>query len=251
VKKSGYAATEPDMRRHASVVYARVNEYEAGDLDGNGEVTKDECWAFVTAAVLQMPEAVLEKYPKADSNKDGSLAMMEAYLFVRGDDVIKGLQKKQQPEIEAALKSGDKELAKQLKQETYAAEMDAWHFILDRRDVLLDMMTSEPSVADVKMVAAKMAKLETKERAKKLAEVIGELNDMRKKAAELRAKAAEVGGEMAAKYEAKADQVDQKADQLKEGIARKLESEIAKLEAAGQQEKADELRAQLAELDDL
>jgi len=246
-----YTATEKSMRLHAQKVYARVNEYAAGDLDGNGEVTKEECWAFVTAAVLQMPDAVLKEYPKADSNKDGNLALMEAYLFVRGDDVIKGLQKKQQPEIEAALKSGDKELAKQLKQETYAAEMDAWHFILDRRDVLLDMMNGEPSVEDVKMVAAKMAKFEAKDRSKKLAGAVGELNDMRKKAAALRAKAAEVGGDQAAKYEAKADQLDQHADQLKEGIARKLQDQIAKLEAAGEQKKADELKAKLAELEDL
>jgi len=45
--------------------------------------------------------------------------------------------------------------------------------------------------------------------------------------------------------------VDQQADQLKEGISRKLQSEIAKLEAAGEQKKADELKAQLAELEDL
>ena len=250
-KKPAYAATEKDMRLHASVVYARVNEYAAGDMDGDGEVSKEECWAFVTAGVLQMPDAVLKEYPRADSNKDGSLALMEAYLFVRGDDVIKGLQKKQQPEIEAALKGGDKELAKQLKQETYAAEMDAWHFILDRRDVLLDMMNGEPSVADVKMVAAKVTKLEGKDRAKKLAGAIDEVIGMRKKAAALRAKAAEVGGEKAAKCEAKADELDAQADQLKEGIARKLQDQIAKLEAAGQQKKAAELKAQLAELEDL
>jgi beta-lactamase regulating signal transducer with metallopeptidase domain len=249
-KKAEYTATEKSMRLHAQKVYARVNEHAAGDLDGNGEVTKEECWAFVAAAVLQMPDAVLKEYPKADSDKDGNLDLMEAYLFVRGDDVIAGLHKKQQPEIDAALKAGDKELAEQLKQETYAAEMGAWHFILDRRDALLDMMNSEPSVADVKMVAAKAAKLEAKEHAKKLAEAIGELGDMRKKAAALRAKAAEVGGDQAAKYEAKAQQLDQQADQLRDGIAKKLESEIAKLEAAGEQKKADELKAQLAELEE-
>jgi hypothetical protein len=249
--KPAYSATEQDMRRHASVVYARVNEHAAGDMDGNGEVSKEECWAFLTAAVLQMPDAVLKEYPKADADRDGSLALMEAYLFVRGDDVIDGLHKKAQPKLEAALKKGDKELAKQLKDELFTAEMDAWHFILDRRDALLDMMNGEPSAENVKAVAAKVAKLETTDRAKKIAGAIDEVAGMKKKAAALRAKAAEVGGDEAAKYEAKADELEAKAAQMKQGITSKLETEIAKLEAAGEEDKAAELRAMLAKLEEL
>ena len=251
--KAQYANTEEDMRLHAKTVYDQVNEYAAGDLDGNGEVTKDECWAFVAAVALQQPGALLADYPQADQNEDGKLGVVEAYQFVRGDLDLTKVHKEYEFAVQKTKKSGDKQRAKELKGEMFAAEMAAYHVILDRRAQFVAGMNGEPTRDEVKAIAEKVAQFEakTKSKAKKgsLDETLAKIAGLEKKAAGMRSKAAELDGDKAAKYEAKAQQLEQEAATMTAKLVSGLKSKIAKLEAAGQQEKVDELKALLAELE--
>jgi beta-lactamase regulating signal transducer with metallopeptidase domain len=244
-----YANTEEDMRTHAKVVYDQINEYAAGDIDGNGEVTKDECWAFVAAVALQRPAALLADYPEADQNQDGTLGVMEAYQFVRGDLDLTQVHKEYQLAFEELKKSGDKQRAKELKTEVFAAEMAAYHVILDRRAQFVETMSREPTLEEVKAIAEQAAKFEAKSKKSSLDETIAQIADLRKKAEELRSKATQLDGDEAAKYENKADQLEQKAEAMAAKLIQGITSKIEKLEANGDHEKADELRAILAKLE--
>jgi len=249
--KTQYANTEEDMRLHAQAVYDQVNEYAAGDLDGSGEVTKDECWAFVAAVALQQPQTLLADYPQADQNQDGKLGVVEAYQFVRGDLDLTKLHKEYELAVKQTKKSGDKQQAKELKAEMFAAEMAAYHVILDRRAQFVAEMNGEPTRDEVKAIAEKVAQFEAKKKVKKgsLDETLAKIAGLEKKAAGMRDKAAQLDGDKAAKYEAKAQQLEQEAADMTAKLIQGLTGKIAKLEAAGQQEKADELKAILAELE--
>jgi hypothetical protein len=244
-----YLPTEQSMRAHAKEVFARINEYAGGDLNDDGEVTKEECWAYVTAAVLQNSAAVLAKYPQADQNKDGELEFKEAFLFARGDDVIEGLHKKLDSKKKALSETKDEEAVKEFKAKVYAAEMEAWHFILDRRDQLLDMMSTRPTVAQVEAATQEMIKLGAKAEQDKLAGALARIAELEKEAQALLTKAAKADDATAAKLEAKAAKLAEEAAKLREGVAAKLKDKIAALEAKGEVAKAEELKAQLAELE--
>ncbi len=260
-KKTKYLATEKDMRLHAAALYARVNEYGAGDLDGDGAVSKEECWAFVTAVVVRHPEAVQREYPEADHNQDGKLDLVEAYQFVRGDYDLEKVHKKAKTAISAALKEGDEERAQALKAKTFATEMETYHFILDRREALLAMANPEPSLDEVTAVAAEFKKfeaemaakekaaagLDAKKRAEEVAKLKAKIKDLEaqgefEKAKQLKAKLAKM----------KAAESEKTAQPDKEERAKKiamLKEKIAQLEAEGQTEKAEKLKAKLAELE--
>jgi beta-lactamase regulating signal transducer with metallopeptidase domain len=260
-KKTKYLATEEDMRQHAAAVYARVNEHAAGDLNGDGAVTKEECWAFVTAVVLQHPEAVQKEYPEADHNRDGKLDLPEAYQFVRGDYELEQLHKKAKTAVGAALEKGDKEKAEALKDKMFAAEMKTYHFILDRREALLAMANPEPSLDEVKAVAAEFKKfeaemaakkkaaagLDAKKRAEEVAKLKAKIKDLEaqgefEKAKQLRAKLAKI----------KAAEGEKTAKPDMEERAKKIEmlkEKIAQLKAEGRTEEAEKLKAKLAELE--
>ena len=250
--KDKYAATKEDMTRHAQAVYARVNELEGGDQDGDGQVSKEECWTYVTAALLMAPDETLERYPQADADKNGQLDLTEAYLFVRGDDDVKRGEKKTQSAIEKAKKAGDEQRAQQLKAESLVSGVMVWHKILDRRERMLDEMQDAPSSDMVRKVAAGIAELEMEWAAKgkpdKLAYAMDQIAELKAKAAQLRKEATKLKGKEAKGYLSKADQLEDKAAQLKKQTVAYLTQTIAKLEAAGQQEKADQLAAKLAEL---
>ncbi len=253
--KAQYANTEEDMRLHAKDVYDRINEYAAGDLDGNGEVTKDECWAFVAAVALQQPGALLADYPEADQNEDGKLGVVEAYQFVRGDLDLTKVHKEYEFAVQKTKKSGDKQRAKGLKGEMFAAEMAAYHVILDRRAQFVAGMNGEPTRAEVKAIAVKVAQFEarTKSKAKgkkgSLDETLAKIAGLEKKAAGMRSKAAELDGDKAARYEKKAQHFEQEAAEMTAELVSGLTSKIAKLEGAGQQEKADDLKVILEKLE--
>jgi beta-lactamase regulating signal transducer with metallopeptidase domain len=247
--KQQYANTEADMRAHAKVLFDRINEFAAGDLDGNGEVTKDECWVFVTAAALQQPAALLAEFPEADQDQDGKLGVIEAYQFVRGDLDLTRFHKEYESAFKELQASGDKERAKQLKAEISASEMGVYHVILDRRAQFVSNMKSEPTLKEVKAIAEKAAQFEEKAKQGSLDETMAKIGGLKKKAAGMRSKAAELDGDEAAKYEEKAQQLEQEAAEMTAKLIQGLKSKIAKLEAAGQQEKANELKAILAELE--
>jgi len=245
-----YLATQEGMDLHAQAVYARVNEHAAGDQDGDGSVSKEECWWFVTAVVMAQPEVMLAEYPQADLDEDGELRLVEAFLFVRGDYDIENLNKETQIAIATAKKAGDRKRAEELKAEAGVAGIEMWHVILDRRHQILDMMDDEPSFAKVKAISQKMAKIKMKKEVKgSLDRMLGEIEGLKNEAAKLRDKATQVGGEKAVKLKTKADHLEDKAAELKAQLIQELSGKIAKLEAAGHKEKAAELQIVLAELE--
>ena len=250
-----YAATEKEMRLHAAAVYALVNEYEAGDLNGDGEVTKEECWAFIAAVVMQQPTAILAEYTQADGNQDGVLELEEAYQFVRGDYDLDATHKRLGKVLEEAKKSGNEQKAAQVKADWFATEMETYHVILDRRARLLDMMTTEPDIATVQSIADRMAKhdaeMKTKGLLKKTDKTTQEIVELRAKASELRTAAASFSGKEATGRISKAEKLEQRADELSAKVTKVLTEHIAKLEQAGDNEEAEALKGKLAEFDEL
>jgi len=246
--KKVYFPTEESMRSHAKAVYDRVNEYVGGDVDGDGEVSKEECWAFIAAAVLQQPEEILSKYPTADANGDGTIELVEAYEFVRGDHELAKVEKKAQVAYEKAKEAGNDEFADQIKKSAFAKEMETYHFVLDRREALLDLMSTQPDVQMVAAVAKKMAKREAKVEKDKLETACADIAKMREEAATLRAKAAELTGEQAKECKLKAKELEHKAQELTVKVTQFLKEQIAKLEESGDDAQAGELRKQLAKL---
>lgn len=248
-----YQATEEDMMRHADEVYARVNQYDGGDQNGDGKVSKEECWAFVTAVVLMDAPQTIATYPEADYDKNGELTFVEAYEFVRGDHEVEASQKKAQKAMTDALEAGNEELAKKLKADGAADYFMTWHFILDRRAKIVDAMTDQPSVELVSEVSAKASKLDAERSAKesknKLSQAIEDVHGMRAKAAKLREKAAQLNGQEAEHLQAKADDLLKQAQELSDKIAAKMKEHIEQLEAEGETEKAEQARQQLAQLE--
>jgi len=253
-KKAEYANTEQDRDRHAQVVFAQVMEFGTGDLNGDGQITKDECWAFLTAALLEMPEKVMKAYPEADHDKDGSLSGEEAFLFSRGDYDFEKLHKQVKKTITEAKNAGDEAAAQACKEDLKVKECATWHVILDRRLALLKMVKKPPSAEQVQLAADEMHKAERRATKMQAGMPVQDLAKLKQEAEQLRAEAAELKGEEAKlkgeKLLQKAEELEAKAAELKMKMAAKLKAEIKKLEADGQNEKAEQLRAKLAELDE-
>lgn len=250
-KQGQYADTAPDRDRHAQVVFARVQQFGTGDINGDGEITKEECWAFMTAALLAMPEKVIEAYPKADHDGDGKLGKEEAFFFARGDYDFQQLHKKMQPSITKAKESGDKTQAMKLKELLTTKEMAAWHVILDRRSALLEMVEQPPDIEAVRQAAAEIARIGEHQQQLMFAAPLEEIAQLKQKAAQLRADAAKLQGHEAEGRLKKAQHLEQQAEELKAKVVAKLKDDIAKSEAAGKAEEAAKLREMLAKLQEL
>jgi len=245
-KKVKYAATVQDRDRHAQVVFAQVLEFGAGDLDGDGNIVKEECWAFLAAALLEMPDKVLQAYPEADHDDDGKLSEDEAFLFARGDFDFERLHKALKQDIDKALKAGDEAKAQELKQGLPTRELAVWHPILDRRSQLLEMIERVPSVEAVRRAAASIDRLSKVE---KVGDPCKDIAGMKEKAAQLREEATKLGEKKAQFYLQKADELEQKASELKAKVIAKLEAGIEQCKADQQPEKAAELSAKLKEVE--
>ncbi len=61
---------------------AFAEEHPTADVDEDGKVSKTERGAFLTALAMTDPDAVLERFPKADKNDDGALDDVEAARLV-------------------------------------------------------------------------------------------------------------------------------------------------------------------------
>lgn len=253
-KKVKYANTVEDRDQHAQVVFEQVMKFGTGDLNEDGKITKDECWAFMTAALLEMPEKIMEAYPEADHDQDGSLCGEEAFCFSRGDYDFERLHNKMKQSITDAKKSGDEAKAQACMKDLEVKECAAWHVILDRRADLLKMIKKPPSTEQVRLAAEEIQKANQKTMMKMQAgDPIKELAYLKQQTGQLRAEAAQLAGEKAElkaeKLLQKAEELEAKAAELKAKISAKLQAEIAKLEADGHAEKAAQLKQKLAELD--
>ena len=250
-KQAQYADTEQDRDRHAQVVFNRVKQFGTGDVNGDGEITKDECWAFMTAALLEMPEKVLKAYPKADHDGNGSLDKEEAFCFARGDYDFERLHQKLKKGITAAEKNGDKEQVQKLKESLTVKEMATWHIVLDRRSALLEMVERPPAIEAVRQAAAEIAKIGENQEKKVVAAPLKEIVELKEKAKQLRTDAAKFQGQEAEGRLKKAQQLEEKAAELKAKVTAKLQDDIAKCETAGKADEAAKLKEMLAKLQDL
>ena len=250
-KKAEYANTEQDRDRHAQVVFEQVKKFGTGDLDGNGTITKEECWAFLTAALEKMPDKVMKAYPQADHDQDGQLSEEEAFLFSRGDYDFETLHQQMKQAITEAKKQGDEAKAQALMQELTTKEMATWHVILDRRAALLEMVEQPPDSQEVRKAADLIREAGEKAAKLQVASPLQEITHCRQKAAQLRADAAKVKGAEAGKFIQKAEELEQKANELKAKVSMKLKDDIAKCEADGQTERAAQLKEKLAKLEEL
>ncbi|MBN2448075.1 MAG: hypothetical protein JXO22_15200, partial [Phycisphaerae bacterium] len=253
--KPEYAATEKAMREHAAKVYEEVNQYAAGDCDDSGDVSKEECWTFIATAMMLMPEKVLQTYPDADLNGDGTLELSEAFRFGRGDPELEKTEKLQKEKLTKLGKTEDEAAMQQAKMEAEAAMMETYHVILDRRSKLLAMMEQEPTVDDVNRVSQQMAQIEAGwalDDCKKMCESeFAQISELKTKAAELRAKAAESEGNEAKKLITKAEMAEEKAAQITKKLGGYLEEQVSSLESIGQQRQADEVKSMLSKLQSL
>jgi beta-lactamase regulating signal transducer with metallopeptidase domain len=254
-KKVEYANTEQDRDRHAQVVFEQVKKFGTGDLNDDGQITKDECWAFLTAALLEMPEKVMRAYPEADHDQDGTLSKEEAFLFSRGDYDFEKLHQQVKKAVSEAKEAGDEAGAQALIEDLKVKECAAWHVILDRRADLLKMMKKPPSTEQVRLAAEESRKAEQKMMKLQAGMPVKELALLKQQVEQLRAEAARLDAEKARlkaeKVLQKAEELEAKAADLKAKITAKLQAEIEKLEADGQAEKAAQLKQKLAELDQL
>jgi beta-lactamase regulating signal transducer with metallopeptidase domain len=249
--KMTYEPTEQDMRRHADAVYAQVSTFESGDVDGNGEVCKEECWAFVTAAVLAMPDKALAAWPEADRNGDGQLEGEEAYLYFRGDFDLQALGQEYDPLFKKAEQAKDKETIDQLKKEYFTAQMSTWHVILDRRAAVLDLIETTPDADEVRKIYKHAKKQADKDFLTKLDSAIDEVIDLQKKAAGIRKKVAHLPEAEARDHLLKADSLEERAAEIKSKVVSVIKEEIDKLQDAGKTEKVTLLQEKLAKIESL
>lgn len=250
-----YQPTEKSMREHAQQVYAQVNAYSAGDLNGNGQVEKEECWTFITAVALGMPQTILREFPEADHDANGSLGVLEAYEYFRGDYDLEKLHVQIKQEIEQMKQAGDEKCEDDLKKEIAARDFAAWHAILSRRSQVIALVKTPPTPEAVRRVQEQINEQELKqasssyeEKARgaliQISEAIGEVTA-------LRAKAQEVGGEKAQKLEQKAADIEQKIAAHKEHFVQYLTELAAKLDQAGEADQAAQVRRTITDFEAL
>ena len=208
-----YANTPEDMDRHAQAVYAKVGEQPGGDVDGSGEVTKEECWAYVTAAVLTMPDKGTGGVSLGGRERGRHAGRArKAYLFSRGDYDLGRLDKQFKKQYGQAEKGGDKAELERIKEEHSAAQIGAWHVILARRAELIEMTETPPTAEAVKGVMKKIQAEQSGAKKTKIETSLQEIQYLRQQAEDLRAKAETADGEIAEKYLSKAEQLVAKAD---------------------------------------
>lgn len=247
-----YDNTEAGMRQHAQVLFDMINKVPGGDINGDGEVTKDECWAFVTAILRSQPEATLKAYPWADKNQDGKLDADEAFCLGRGDYDFEELYKTSGADQKKAEKEENPKKMQYLKQELVTQEYATWHVILDRRAKFVAEATPPPSPEFVRQVYETQIKPVLGQVAyDDCVRALRQVAQLKDKAHELRDKAAKASAGDQTELEAKAAQLEQEAAQLRLKLQQELESRLKEIEARGPAEHAAKYRDLLKKLESL
>lgn len=247
-----YAATEAGMRQHADVLFAHVKELPGGDINGDGQVTKEECWAFVTAVILSQPDAVLAEYPGADRNGNKQLEVPEAFFFGRGDYDFEDLHEKLGPEKKLLGEGQDEQKVQEFKQQMATAEYATWHVILDRRAQLIDSAKKLPSPEFVRKVFNNdMKELLATGEFEQCVQGVKEVAKLKQEAKKLRDKAAGASDAHKAKLEAKAGDFEQKAAQLTSKLQSEIAARVEAADANGATEDATRYRGLLKKLESL
>lgn len=247
-----YAATEAGMRQHADLLFAHVKELPGGDVNGDGQVTKEECWAFVTAVILSQPDAVLAAYPWADRNGNKQLETQEAFFFGRGDYDFEELHEKFGPEKKKLGDGQDEQKVQEFKQQVATAEYATWHVILDRRAELIDSAQKLPSPEFVRQVFEhEMQKVLATTEFDQCVQGVKEVAKLKQEAKKLRDKAAGASDADKAKLEVKAGDFEQKAAQLTSKLQTAIAAGIEAADAKGATEDATKYRGLLKKLESL
>jgi beta-lactamase regulating signal transducer with metallopeptidase domain len=236
--KLKYAATSAGMMEHARVLYGQVKQLPGGDVDGNDEVTKEECWAYVTAVVLSQPAEILKAYPWADQNRNQRLEPDEAFFFSCGNYDLEDLQAKFSQDLKRAVDSGDAEKETELKNKLMTAEFATWHVILDRRAQLIAQAKTLPTPEFVRRVFEnEMQVAIANGQFEQCVWGVKEVARLKNEAIKLRAKAAESTADKTA-LEAKAAAVEKEAADITSKLLTEINSRLAAPEGRGADETA-------------
>ncbi len=247
-----YEPTEAGMKEHAAVVYAQIKALPGGDINSDGEVSKEECWAFVTALVLTEPDAILAAYPWVDANGNGELEAKEAFLFARGDYDFEKLHKHSEAEMKQAAKGGDEQKVAQFKQKMSTAEFATWHVILDRRAQLIAEAKKLPTAEFVRDVFDNTMKVVIAAgEFDKIAQGVKELAKLKKEVELLRSKAEHASSADKPKLETKAADLETHAAEGAAKLQTEITARIEKLDATGSTEEAARYRGLLKKLETL
>ncbi len=250
--KVKYEPTEAGMRQHAQVLFAQVKELPGGDINGDGEVTKDECWAYVTAVVLNQPEAVVKAYPWADQNHDGKLDFEEAFYFARGDYDFKELEAKFKPDIKKADTTGNEEKKVQLKTKLSTAQYATWHVVLDRRAKLIADAKTLPTAEFVhKLYDGEMKTFIANSEFDQLVQGVKEVAKAKDEAKKLRTKLASAGTADKPKLEKKLQELETIAAEMTGKLQAEINTRLAALDAGGSTDEAERYRGLLKKLESL
>ncbi len=250
--KQKYEPTEQGMRQHADALFARIGKLPGGDVNGDGTVTKEECWAYVAAVILSQPDAVLAEYPWADESHDGKLEPKEALLFGRGDYDFRELHEKYAPEKKKVTTADDKQKQIAFKQKLATAEYETWHEILDRRAHLIDSAKKLPTAEFVRQVSKQqMQEVILPGELAQNTEGVTKLTQLKQEAKDLRTKAGTATGEKKAKYEAKAAELEQHAAERTGQLRAIITARLADLDTQGATEEAARWRDLLKKIETL
>jgi beta-lactamase regulating signal transducer with metallopeptidase domain len=250
--KMTYEPTEAGMRQHAQVLFARVKELPGGDVNGDGEVTKEECWAFVTAVVLSQPAETLKAYPWADRNHDGQLEFEEAFCFARGDYDMQDLYKKFEQDFKKTEGGRDEEKKVQLTAKLATAEYATWHLILDRRTRLVAEAKTLPTPEAVrKLFNNEMQSWIADSEYSQIVQRVKEVAKLKEEAKALRTQADSAGAADKPALEEKAAQLEGKAATITGKLQAEINARLEALDARGSTDEAARYRKVLEKLESL
>jgi beta-lactamase regulating signal transducer with metallopeptidase domain len=250
--KTKYEPTEAGMQQHAQALFARVKELPGGDINGDGEVTKDECWAFTTAVVLTQPDAILKAHPWADQNHDGQLEFEEAFYFARGDYDFQELHAKFKPDLKKADDSGNEAKKVQLKTKQTTAEYATWHVILDRRAKLIADAKTLPTPEFVrKLYDNEMKTLIANSEFDQLVQGVKEVAKLKDEAKKLQTKAGSAGPADKQKLEKKVQELETYVAELTSKLRAEINTRLAALDASGSTDEAARYRGLLKKLESM
>jgi beta-lactamase regulating signal transducer with metallopeptidase domain len=219
--------TDEQLSTYLGEIAARMSEFPGTDVDGNGELDRVERNAFTMVGVKMIGSSVvIEAYPYADQDGDGSLTFDEAYDLVRGH-VLLMKNKKQFGQIFQEEKTNGtltEEREEDLKKEIHLANNAVYVDVLDMYGWVMDNVPSQPPAEGIEktrqMIFDYEAKMKAGEKGLQKGQTKAEyikqdIQKLKQKAAELRQKAEQTDDpDMADKLHNKADKIEGKVDHL-------------------------------------
>jgi hypothetical protein len=146
----GQEVTERSIKEQTAKICERIAAYPVADVDGNAEIDLEELNAFLAAALLEDPDALIECFPYAGSFQASTLKLMDAYDLVRGITYRKGIERESR---EALLKAEQSNAAPEQLQlqkvRQQIVSLQATEVVLQAQESLLDRMAVVPEAETV------------------------------------------------------------------------------------------------------